>query len=275
MRPRRHLQRLAKIQMLGPVVGLAPYFHVVAVILPRANGRERSRLRRPNARMPFVEIHRRTRRMPREAGGGQNAIGRADIVAIREEQFVRFRKRHRGRNLALELELEHARVGFEIHQAAAALMLLARLGGPAKIDHRVGVAKQFHASLARHPDVLILHRVEKRPSLAKAVAFQHAAQHLQVARRVSGPAFDRRIVRVGAMVLDIVNVEAELSEPDQVMHQLPDHPRKRVPRRQMQHDDLALALALHRLRGDLSPRTSIIIGGRRGLRLSAPARPAA
>jgi hypothetical protein len=30
-----------------------------------------------------------------------------------------------------------------------------------------------------------------------------------------------------------------------VMQQLPDHSRERVARRQMQHDDFALALAVH------------------------------
>ncbi len=203
--------------MLGPVVRLALDYHVVAVVLPRADRRKRARLRGADPRMPFVEIHRRTRRMPLDATGRQQAIRRADIVAIREEQFVRLGKRHRRRNLARQLELHYARVSLEVNEAAAALMLLARLGRAAKIDHHVGVAKQFHASLARHPDVFLLRRVEERPTIAEAVTLEHAAQHLQISRRILGPGFDRRIVDVGAMILDIVNVEPDLPQPQQVM----------------------------------------------------------
>ena len=205
--------------------------------------------------------------MPREAGGGQQAVGRADIVAIGEEQFVRFGKRHGGGNFARELELHHARIGLEVNEAAGALVLLARLGGAAQIDDGVGVAKQLHASLARHADVLLLRRIEEGPAIAEAVALKNPAENFEIARRVRGSALDRGIVHVGAVILDVVDVEAELSESEQVMKQLPDDPRERVPRREMQHDDFALALAVHVLRADLIPR--------RGLRLSAPARRAA
>ena len=68
---------------------------------------------------------------------------------------------------------------------------------------------------------------------------------LPFARRISVGAFDRRIVHVRPVILDVVNVETELPEPQQVMKQLPDNPGERVPRRQMQHDDFALALAFH------------------------------
>ena len=60
---------------------------------------------------------------------------------------------------------------------------------------------------------------------------------------------------MGAVILDVVNVEAELAESEQVMKQLPDDPRERVPRREMQHDDFALALAVHVLRRRSYPAT--------------------
>src|SRR5207244_2385427 len=129
----------------------------------------------------------------------------------------------------------------------------ARLDRAAEIDDRVGIAKQFHASLARHADIFVASRIEERPPIAEAVAIEDAAEHLQISRSVAGIAVESRIVNV-RLLLDIVNVEAELSKPDQVVKQLPDHPCERVSPRQMQYDDFALALALHLLRGDLSAR---------------------
>ena len=47
------------------------------------------------------------------------------------------------------------------------------------------------------------------------------------------------------MILDVIDVEAELAEADQVMEQLPDDTSERISRRQMEYDDFALALGFH------------------------------
>src|SRR5208283_2633771 len=95
-------------------------------------------------------------------------------------------------------------------------------------------------------DVFLLRRVEERPTLAETVTLEDSTDHFQVARGILGAALESWVIHVRAVILDVVNVEAELPEPQQVMKQLPDHTRERVSRREMQHDDFALALLIHR-----------------------------
>ncbi len=155
------LERFAEIYMLRPVVGLAADFHVVAEVLPSTDRRICNRLGGSDPGTPFIEIHRRPRYMPIETGGWEQAIGRANIVAIRKKQFVSCGKTHRGGNLARDFELHNTRIGFEINQAAVLLMLLTRFDRAAEIDDRVGIAEQFHASFARHADILVASRIEE------------------------------------------------------------------------------------------------------------------
>src|SRR5579863_3689654 len=101
--------------MLRPVVGLARDFHVAAVILPRADGGEKTRLGRSHPGVPLVEVHRWPGPMPVQTGWREKALGLSDIVAISKKQLVRLHEANRGRNLARDFELHNAGIGFEVN----------------------------------------------------------------------------------------------------------------------------------------------------------------
>ena len=87
--PPRNVEHFDKVEVLGPVIGSPAQLDVVTLVAPGADGGECRRHRRGALRGPFVEQHRRARRIPAQARRRQQAIGLADIGGVGEVYAMR------------------------------------------------------------------------------------------------------------------------------------------------------------------------------------------
>src|ERR1019366_3862201 len=140
-------------------------------------------------------------------------------------------------------------------------MLFARLARAAQIDHGVRFTDQLQTFVLRHSDVILCDRVAKAPASGETEPVQYAAYEFDVVSRVGGRRLRDRIVDVSAVILDVVDLEAECAQSDQMVEQLPDDARERVSNRQMENNNPALPFHLDPA-WDSSRATRLRIAGR-------------
>ena len=134
------------------------------------------------------------------------------------------------------------RVGIDHDAHGAAQVLLAQLRRATQIDQRVGLGVERPHGFAGKPVIDVVDRIPIGPPLAKAVPLQRGAQVAQIIGAIHDDAADARIVGVGAMVLDIPGLEAELLQRCQIMHSLPGDPGEGHLADEVQENDLAASL---------------------------------
>ena len=125
------------------------------------------------------------------------------------------------------------------------MMFLARLGGGAQIDHRVRVPEQLAAAGGAHAQIFAAGRIEKAPAVAEAITRQRLANQLQVGSGVGHRTHLDRVINIGPVILQVINLEAEPAKADEMMQQLPDHARERIAEGEMQNDDSASGFSFH------------------------------
>ena len=163
--------------------------------------------------------------------------------ADRERVFERFvqgeagdRRRFGGIGLGV-FDLLVDRIGIDHQPARADHVMLAQPCGTAEIDQRVGFLEQPRDALARQPMIGIVDRVPIGPARAQTEALHQRLEIGDIGAVIGDDAIKPRIVGVGAVILDVPRLVAELFEPDQVVERLPGDTRQGHLTRKMQHHD--------------------------------------
>ncbi len=213
--------------MLRPLVGLAAEGDVLALVLPRGDRGEEDGAG-IGARRPAVEHDGRARRPPREALERHGAVGRAQVLAVGEEDVVARQETERGLLAGGDAELLVDRVGLDVEELRPPAVLLARRRGPAQVHDRGRVAVEGVELRAREAVRLAVHQVDVRPAVGEADPAHHVGHVADRGRAVLGRRAEPRVVGRRARVLDVPDVPAELVEAAQVVDRLPRHARHRV-----------------------------------------------
>ena len=104
------------------------------------------------------------------------------------------------------------RVGVDHDPHRAAQVVLAQPADAAQIDQPVGFGEEPPHPLARQPVIDVVDRVPIGPAVAETVALHDLAQVVEVVRAIDRDAGDPRVVGIGAVVLDVPRLPAELFE---------------------------------------------------------------
>jgi hypothetical protein len=131
------------------------------------------------------------------------------------------------------------RIGIDHDAHRTAQVFLAQPGRAAQIDQPVRLGVEGAHPLARQPVVDVVDCVPIGPAPGKAVPFHRLAQIGNVIAAIHDDAADPRIVGIGAVILDIPGLKAELFEAGEVIDRLPGDPGERHLTDEMEEDDSA------------------------------------
>ena len=212
--------------MLAPAIGLAAPDHVVAGLLPVADGGVAPGGRVEGHR-PEVEVHRLTRLQIGDVGRERHAaIGRPVVLPVGHDRVVGGQRHPRLQLAGRHFQLVGDRIRLDVHAPRGQGVLLVEHGGSAQVDQRVAAPVEIAQAADREPVALVPAAVERTvgPAVAQPDGRERPVQIGGGVAGVLGDGFGDRVIGPRGVVLhvpDLVPEPVEAAQPVEIEPGLP------------------------------------------------------